>query len=169
MALRGSITRMKITAFTFNVTLSRVMMSCGGTSSASCRSETRTMRSNGLKTKMMPGPLGSSSRRPRRKITPRSYSARILMQERTQMTTMTSATRIGPSIQDPPACLKAVSGADCISATGNELPAACGKDCGSAARPTRDGSVRSGVPNLAVDEHLARGRELRARHADLAD
>ena len=50
----GSMTRRKITAFTFKVTLSRVMMSCGGTSSASWRSETRTIWSIGAKTRMSP-------------------------------------------------------------------------------------------------------------------
>src|SRR5947209_4314961 len=73
-------TRRKTTAFTFSVTLSRVMMSCGGTSNASCRSEMRTIRSIGANTRKMPGPLASLSRRPRRKMTPRSYSGRILIE-----------------------------------------------------------------------------------------
>src|SRR5712692_2190143 len=77
----GSITRKKITAFTFTVTLSRVTTSCGGTSRVSIRRDTRTMRSTGTKTKQTPGPLGFVSTRPRRKMTPRSYSARILMEE----------------------------------------------------------------------------------------
>ena len=36
MALRGSTTRKYTTAFTFTETLSRVMMSCGGTSRPPC-------------------------------------------------------------------------------------------------------------------------------------
>src|SRR5436309_13629531 len=73
-------TRRKTTAFTFSVTLSRVMMSCGGTSNASCRSEMRTILSIGAKTRKMPGHLASLSRRPGRKMTPRSYSGRILIE-----------------------------------------------------------------------------------------
>src|SRR5512133_818498 len=46
------------------------------------------MRSRGAKTKINPGPLAADSSRPRRKITPRSYSARILMELRRYRATM---------------------------------------------------------------------------------
>src|SRR6202021_869877 len=85
-------TRKKITAFTLSVTLSRVMMSCGGTSRASWRNETRTMRSIGANTRMTPGPLAALKRRPRRKITPRSYSANILTELSKYRTTMMTTT-----------------------------------------------------------------------------
>src|SRR5205807_8978270 len=64
---------------------------CGGTSSASWRSEIRTMRSTGANTRMIPGPLGLGSSRPRRKITPRSYSRRILIELRMYRTTIIMA------------------------------------------------------------------------------
>ena len=49
------------TALTFNVTLSRVTTSCEGTSIASTRSESRTSRSIGRKTRITPGPFGWAS------------------------------------------------------------------------------------------------------------
>ena len=78
----GSTTYSVTTAFTLMVTLSRVITSCGGTSSTSCRRLMRTIWSIGRKTRMMPGPLGAPSTRPSRKITPRSYSRRILIEFR---------------------------------------------------------------------------------------
>jgi hypothetical protein len=51
------------------------------TSSASWRSETRTMRSSGRENENQSGPLWRPTAvGPRRKITPRSYSARIMME-----------------------------------------------------------------------------------------
>src|SRR5579863_4846521 len=44
------------------------------------RKSTRIMRSTGEKTTINPGPLGLVMARPRRKITPRSYSFRTRMQ-----------------------------------------------------------------------------------------
>src|SRR5271157_694460 len=54
----------------------------------SMRRETRTMRSMGANTRMMPGPFGCGSTRPSRKITPRSYSRSILMEVSRYSTTM---------------------------------------------------------------------------------
>src|SRR5688500_14493274 len=45
----------KMTAFTFSVTLSRGMMSCGGTSSGSCRSEMSTTLSTSAYTSKLAG------------------------------------------------------------------------------------------------------------------
>ena len=56
-----------MTAFTFSVTLSRVMMSCGGTSSASCRNETRTMRSMRRKNQNHARPFRRSQQPPQAK------------------------------------------------------------------------------------------------------
>src|ERR1700737_541525 len=109
-------TRRKITAFTFRVTLSRVMMSCGGTSRASWRSEIRTMRSTGTNTRMIPGPLAFGSSRPRRKITPRSYSRRILIEltmYRTTIITRMTGREITRSL--PQTELKCAPVADYIS------------------------------------------------------
>ena len=99
-------TRRKITALTLSVTLSRVMMSCGGTSIASWRSEMRTIRSTGANTRMMPGPFSCPSKRPRRKITPRSYSARILIElRRYKITTIvTMAENERPICASAPDC-----------------------------------------------------------------
>ena len=51
---------------------------------------TRTIRSIGANTRMTPGPFGCGSSLPSRKITPRSYSARILM-ELSRYSTTTNA------------------------------------------------------------------------------
>src|ERR1700733_1588988 len=93
-AFDGSTTRRVMTAFTLRVTLSRVMMSCGGTSSTSCRSVTRTIWSKGRKMRMTPGPFGVGIAWPRRKTTARSYSRRILIEPRTYRTTMTMMMRL---------------------------------------------------------------------------
>ena len=55
------------------------MTSCGGTSITTVRMLTRTIRSIGAKTSTTPGPLGCGSSLPSRNITPRSYSARMLI------------------------------------------------------------------------------------------
>src|ERR1035437_8416797 len=94
-ALTGSMTRRVMTALTLRVTLSRVMMSCDGTSMASWRRLTRTMVSTGRKTRMMPGPEASWRTRPRRKTTARSYSLRILMELRRYSRMMATAMRYG--------------------------------------------------------------------------
>ena len=97
-----------------NVTLSRVIMSCGGTSRASCRNEIRTMRSIGANTRMMPGPFAFGSKRPRRKITPRSYSARILIELRMYRAKMMIAT----VVKEKPIC---ASAPDCQGCCCREL------------------------------------------------
>ena len=52
------------------------------------------MRSNGAKTRISPGPLGSGSSRPSRKITPRSYSRRILIELSSQIPTISTKINI---------------------------------------------------------------------------
>ena len=64
---------------TRTVTLSRVITSCGGTFSVTVRRSTLTIRSmSGIST-ISPGPFCAISR-PSRKMTPRSYSRRILIE-----------------------------------------------------------------------------------------
>jgi hypothetical protein len=75
-------------------------MSCGGTSKASWRSEMRTILSIGAKTRKIPGPFASGSSRPRRKITPRSYSGRILMELRMYRASTTRTTITGTDIAE---------------------------------------------------------------------
>src|SRR5262249_19915931 len=69
-----------MTALTETVTLSRVITSCGGTSMVTVRKLTLTMRSIGRNTRITPGPLAAGRTRPSLKITPRSYSGRILIE-----------------------------------------------------------------------------------------
>src|SRR5262245_13035090 len=69
-----------MTALTETVTLSRVITSCGGTSMVTVRKLTLTIRSIGRKTRITPGPLAAGNTRPSLKITPRSYSGRILIE-----------------------------------------------------------------------------------------
>ncbi len=65
-----------MTAFTFTVTLSRVMHSWLGTSIVTVRRSIFTIRSTIGRITNSPGPRAPTSR-PRRKITPRSYSETI--------------------------------------------------------------------------------------------
>jgi hypothetical protein len=59
--------------------LSFVITSCGGTFSVIVRRSTFTIRSTTGISRKSPGPLGSGSSRPRRKMTPRSYSRATLI------------------------------------------------------------------------------------------
>ena len=65
-----------MTALTFTVTLSRVMHSWLGTSIVTVRRSIFTMRSTIGRMTKRPGPR-APTRRPSRKMTPRSYSATI--------------------------------------------------------------------------------------------
>jgi hypothetical protein len=79
IAACGSMIRKYATAFTRAGTLSLVMTSCGGMFSVIVRRSTRTIRSTiGIRMNR-PGPFGCGRRRPRRKITPRSYSRATLI------------------------------------------------------------------------------------------
>src|ERR1700722_16112044 len=103
-ALVGSTTRRGMTALTLRVTLSRVMTSCGGTSIASWRRLTRTIWSRGRKIQMRPGPAAACLTRPRRKMTPRSYSLRMLRQLTRERTTMTMKKKSGRDIMGSGLC-----------------------------------------------------------------
>src|SRR5437870_2195844 len=93
MAFWGSTTRKYTTAFTLTLTLSDVITSCVGTSITIVRRLTRTMRSMGQKTQIKPGPLGSASSRPMRKMTPRSYSRSTFSELKNQMRIIPKGTR----------------------------------------------------------------------------
>ncbi len=69
------------------------------------------MRSSGANTKIRPGPLASGSRRPRRKITPRSYSARILIELSRYIPKMIITIVVKPK----PSSIWNASEADCIA------------------------------------------------------
>src|SRR5205809_3110548 len=77
------------------------MTSCGGTSRATVRRLTRTIRSIGANTRITPGPFGRGNNFPNRKMTPRSYSARILIELITYSTTMTTRISGGNTIVAP--------------------------------------------------------------------
>src|ERR671920_679500 len=68
-----------MTAVTRAGTLSRVMISCGGTSMVTVLKSILTILSTNGRRIKSPGPLGPPCTRPRRKITPRSYSLTILI------------------------------------------------------------------------------------------
>jgi hypothetical protein len=78
--------------------LSFVITSCGGTFSVIVRRSTLTIRSMIGISRKSPGPFGSGSSRPSRKITPRSYSRATLIAELRKSRTMTAttATMINP-------------------------------------------------------------------------
>src|SRR5262249_15944435 len=97
MACRGSITREKITALTLTDPLSRVMTSWGWTSRAIVRRLTLTIRSTTGISRMSPGPF-APMRRPSRKMTPRSYSRRILIAEERKIRRMIKAGTVTTSI-----------------------------------------------------------------------
>jgi len=74
----GSSTRKYTTAFTLTGTLSRVITSWGGTSRVIVRRSTFTILSTMGMMRNSPGPF-APTRRPRRKMTPRSYSRTTLI------------------------------------------------------------------------------------------
>ena len=78
MAFVGSMGRKYMTALTFTVTLSLVMMSCGGTSIVMVLRLTFTSLSMPGMIIISPGPLSGMSL-PRRKTTPLSYSFSIFI------------------------------------------------------------------------------------------
>src|ERR1017187_3652748 len=148
-----------MTAFTFTVTLSRVTTSCAGTSSVSMRSDTRTIRSTGANTKTSPGPFGSFSNRPSRKITPRSYSRRILIEFSSQIATMITKTNS--------AGLKSFIVVSLPRGFYRQFQPVDGGYPHACTRSHRVHGYR--VPILAVDEHLALGLQCGQRLADLPD
>ena len=85
-------------------TLSRVMTSCGGMFSVTVRRSTRTIRSITGISRIRPGPL-RAIRRPRRKMTPRSYSRRTRIAEpkkNSRKKAATTATPIATAIRSAP-------------------------------------------------------------------
>src|SRR3954468_21580815 len=150
-------------AFTFTETLSRVMMSCGGTSSTTVCNETLIIVSNGQKMRTRPGPLGCGDRRPSQKVTARSYSFSTLTHFKNRKTTMKRMAMIPYGMEPLP--LRA----------GGWSPAGADRQGEIAYRDHLDRLSRGdrllgdGVPDLALDEHLAAGRQRGAGDADLVD
>src|SRR5581483_10980142 len=109
-----------MTAFTFTVTLSRVMHSWLGTSIVTVRRSIFTIRSMIGRMTNRPGPRAPTSR-PSRKITPRSYSETIFTEKNQTMKPhggisrmnekIVSRMRISPA--SPPSSFARVSGGRC--------------------------------------------------------
>src|ERR671910_2547022 len=96
-----------MTAFTRAGTLSRVMTSWGGTSMVTVLRSILTILSTKGKRINSPGPLGPPWTRPRRKITPRSYSLTILMAlSMTEATNIARITTTMAATPIPTACNK---------------------------------------------------------------
>src|SRR5712692_1847502 len=126
------------------------------------RSDTRTMRSTGAKTRATPGPLACSSTRPRRKMTPRSYSARILIDEITHTPMMIQKMMIH------------VENSNGISASRffrhrfhSEVQSIDGRDADALAGFER--RRRHSIPVFAANQDAALGGEITDRHANLAN
>src|SRR5579864_572184 len=88
--------------------LSRVMMSCGGTSSVSMRKLMRVSTSMGQMTIFTPAPFASGNMRPRRSTTPRSHSLMMYSEFQIQISmkpTMTSVPTPKNSNMCPPSAL----------------------------------------------------------------
>src|SRR5712692_8337463 len=88
----GATIRKYATAFTRAGTLSFVITSCGGMFSVIVRRSTLTIRSMIGISRKRPGPFGSGSRRPSRKMMPRSYSRATLIAESMKSSRMTATT-----------------------------------------------------------------------------
>src|SRR5258708_9035 len=140
-------------ALTFTETLSRVMMSCGGTSGTMVCIETFTTTSNGQKISTRPGPFGLAESRPSQKVTARSYSLRMFTQRENRKMPMKMMKKTPPipngmgrtpslELSCSPA-MRAHRQQEMIH--GHDLDLL----------PRGHGLVRFGVPQLAVDEDLA--------------
>src|ERR687885_312373 len=96
-----------MTAVTRAGTLSRVMISCGGTSMVTVLRSILTILSTTGTRRKSPGPFGPPWTLPRRKITPRSYSLTTLTAlYKTEATTTTMTTSAMNAKPTPTACNK---------------------------------------------------------------
>src|SRR5215210_4505144 len=96
-----------MTAVTRAGTLSRVMISCGGTSMVTVLRSILTILSTSGRRMKSPGPLGPPCTLPILKITPRSYSLTILMAlSTTETTTIATTTTTMAANPIPNACNK---------------------------------------------------------------
>src|SRR5262245_38013205 len=158
-----------MTAFTFTETLSRVITSCGGTSMVIVRRLTFTILSMKGMSRTRPGPEPSPpglktalARRPKRKMTPRSYSRRMRMEEAITNNAITIA-GIKPQISSKVMLGLLDSCLPCGPRHGEREPVHA-HDLDVLSRRHRP--VRSdGPPQLAVDQDLAFGIERGPHHA----
>src|SRR6266852_4494306 len=174
-ALLASRTRKKITALTLTDTLSRVITSWGGTSMVMVRRLTFTILSmNGISS-TRPGPEPSPpglmmalARRPKRKITPRSYSRRMRTDEaRTNITMTMTGTMAKISPKPSMSCLL---GMLCPPRSSDHLQreAVHAQDLDALARGHR-AVLRHRPPQFAVHQDLPLRIERPPDHTGLAD
>src|SRR5215204_7344143 len=95
-----------MTALTLAGTLSRVMTSCGGTSMVTVLRSILTILSTNGSSRNSPGPLGPPCTRPRRKMTPRSYSFTTFTALYKNEATTTTTTSAMNAKLTPTACNK---------------------------------------------------------------
>src|SRR6476646_6304660 len=159
IAFFGSTIRKYATAFTRTGTLSLVITSCGGMFSVIVRRSTLTIRSTIGIRRNRPGPFGSASSRPRRKMIPRSYSRATLIAANRKSTTRKSriATRIRAAAIDG---ILLADRFDDERQLGSDA-----RDSHALARPQRLVAGRLRAPELAVDEDQV----VPAGFADLTD
>src|SRR5512142_479717 len=164
-------TRKYTTAETFTETLSRVMMSCCGTSCTIVRSDTRTIVSNGQKMNVNPGPFGVGDSRPSQNVTARSYSFRMLIHFMSTISATIAATMVPWIIMEH----RPFDGGPRGPCSGSG-PAGRPDDQREPVLPDdphrragRDRHVRARVPVLAVREDAPRGSEIGHRAAALPD
>src|SRR5918993_5616205 len=123
-----------MTALTRAGTLSRVMTSWGGTSMVTVLRSILTILSTSGRRMKSPGPFGPPRTRPRRKMTPRSYSLTTLMAltrtattNSARITTKMAANPIPTACNRPKvACMRNPP----LSARPVEISAATGRSCG---------------------------------------
>ena len=120
------------------------MTSCGGTFSVTVRRSTLTIRSTIGMIRKMPGPFGSGRSRPRRKMTPRSYSRVILTarkRSRTRIATTTAKSDQGDAH------------AVCSSSVG------CAVDPTTSRKPSSTSSTRTCSPGTSGEPSAVRARQ----------
>src|SRR5258707_817869 len=154
-------------ALTFTDTLSREMMSWGGTSWTMVCIETFTIASNGQKMSTRPGPFGLADSRPSQKVTARSYSLRMFTQRENRKMPMKMRKKTPPipnGMGRTPSLDLSCSPA---MRTHRQQEMIHGHDLDFFAGG--HGLLRLGVPKLAMDEDLSPRRKLRTGHAGLLD
>src|SRR5688500_8615868 len=129
--------------------MSVVITSCGGTFSVIVRRSTLTIRSITGMSRKRPGPFGSGSSRPRRKITPRSYSRATLIAAKRNISTRKAAAAmairaINESRPFGSGCRRSYGEAEAVRVDGLDDELRAGLEGGAV------GAAR--LPELAVDE-----------------
>src|SRR3712207_36855 len=172
IARSGSMIRKYATAFTRTGTLSFVITSCGGTFNVTVRRSTRTILSITGMSRKRPGPFGGERRRPRRKMTPRSYSraTRIAAESRSRMMTTTAAIAISAMLMAPSyAAVSRRDGCRSLDRADDEHEPFVDRKHADLFSRGRRSCLDPRAPELAVDEDEALRVEGLAHDPDVAD